>query len=191
MCSPHPWWLCTASLPLNTLRRALTPLSHPGLLLPQCSVLKFWGQRIIFSPGDSKMQIFCRWQSLGSSPLANLFSVRVEEVEWAVPGKELMSSQVEKWRLTGNPHWLTILPCCLTIWIHLGTSGYLLLENQAIPWAMERTKHIFQCVSCVGSVMLHISPLLSRRVSRDFSTSLLGLGNVIITEVSPPLQTGL
>lgn len=25
----------------NTLRRALTPLSHPGLLLSQCSVLKF------------------------------------------------------------------------------------------------------------------------------------------------------
>ena len=182
-CSPqHPF-------PSTGCCRAPIPLSHPKLLPLQHCFLRIRVQKIVFSPGNRKMQVSLQPPgALVPHPWPTPFLPGWKK-RWAVPGNELMSSLIErKQRLTGNHHWQTILLCSPTTWTNLGMSGCLLLENQAIPSAMEITKRIFQCLSCVGSVTPNASPLRSRRVSGDFSVPLLWWGNAVITEITPPLS---
>lgn len=138
-------------------------------------------------PQGSKIQLFLQMlQCFGSFYLANSFPTEMEEAANITRRRASALTGQREVEADWKPSETTMLLCSPATWTNLEMSGCLVMENLAIPQAVEIMNYFFQPVSCVGSVTPNTTSLHSKRQHGDFSTTLLGWGNVLITKISPP-----
>lgn len=109
--------------------------------------------------------------------MSNPFSAVVEEAaNYFRIGADILIGQVEMWA-KWKPSRSAKLLCSPTTWTNLEMSG-----DGAPSYSLSGgMNHLFQCSYCVGSVTPSTTSLLSRGVSRDFTTTILDQENVNIT----------